>query len=395
MSCQTGILRGQSHARDAREAVREFHAAVNQPDTALVLFFCSSTYDLDVIADEMQRRFAGVQVVGCTTAGEIGPAGYVSATLNGASFPASHFRAVSGCIENLQSFQAVQGQELVHQLKQRLAAEPAGPKNGKCVALQLIDGLSVREEPVTRSLQSALGGTPLVGGSAGDDMGLQHTRIYFGGRFLSDTAVLVLLATPLPFAPFMTHHFEPMNERLVVTAADPARRIVYELNGRPAAKEFANILGLAERELDISHFACHSVSVLVNDESHVRSVQKINGDGSLTFFCAIERGLVLRATRSKDLLKNLEQLFSRIHAEIGPPHFILGFDCIHRRLDIECNADRDRIVELLVNNGTTGFCTYGEQYRGAHMNQTFVGVAFGGSLPVDAPLQIAEESNHA
>ncbi|MDP1635173.1 MAG: FIST N-terminal domain-containing protein, partial [Gallionellaceae bacterium] len=77
----------QACVADTRQAVAEFHAGVTQPGMELVLFFCSSEYDLDVLAEEMNRLFAGVQVVGCTTAGEIGPAGYLQHSLSGASFP--------------------------------------------------------------------------------------------------------------------------------------------------------------------------------------------------------------------------------------------------------------------------------------------------------------------
>jgi hypothetical protein len=38
---------------------------------------------------------------------------------------------------------------------------------------------------------------------------------------------------------------------------------------------------------------------------------------------------------------------------------------------------KDRIGELLQQNNTVGFHTYGEQFRGVHVNQTLVGIAFG------------------
>ena len=66
---------GQSCASDARQAAQEFYAAVEQPAMALVIFFCSSRYDLDELAGEINRLFDGVKVIGCTTAGEIGPSG--------------------------------------------------------------------------------------------------------------------------------------------------------------------------------------------------------------------------------------------------------------------------------------------------------------------------------
>ncbi len=50
MSIQGAIRTAQSTATDVRQAVQEFHAEVQQPDMALVIFFCSSRYDLDALA---------------------------------------------------------------------------------------------------------------------------------------------------------------------------------------------------------------------------------------------------------------------------------------------------------------------------------------------------------
>ncbi|MBI5917752.1 MAG: diguanylate cyclase [Nitrosomonadales bacterium] len=99
MSLPSAIRQFQSSAADARQAVREFHAGVAQPEMALVLFFCSSHYDLPMLAEEMRCQFAGVQVVGCTTSGEIGPVGYRERSLSGASFAAGSCVAVSGLQE--------------------------------------------------------------------------------------------------------------------------------------------------------------------------------------------------------------------------------------------------------------------------------------------------------
>jgi hypothetical protein len=49
--------RGHTLAPDAREAVAAFHAQVAQPGMAAVLFFCSPSYDRDVLANEINRHF--------------------------------------------------------------------------------------------------------------------------------------------------------------------------------------------------------------------------------------------------------------------------------------------------------------------------------------------------
>ena len=79
----------------------------------------------------------------------------------------------------------------------------------------------------------------MLGGSAGDGLQFARTHVYFDGRFHTDAAVVVLVSTPLPFTIFRIQHFVPTNERLVVTEADAARRVVRELNGLPAAEEYA------------------------------------------------------------------------------------------------------------------------------------------------------------
>lgn len=377
MNNQTSIHRAQSCATDARDAVREFHAGVAQPDIALVIFFCSSEYDLEVLAEEMRSLFAGVQVVGCTTAGEIGPAGYREHGLTGASFPASSFNAVSGRIDQLRQFKIASGQALVQELLQRLESRAQRAEPDNSFALLLIDGLSMREEVVTRALQSALGKLSLVGGSAGDGVKFDSTHVYFNGRFHSDSAILILAATRLPFKVFKTQHFVATGERLVVTEADTALRIVKEINGLPAAQEYARILDIDARDLAPKRFAAWPVVVLINGTNYVRSIQKVNPDGSLTFFCAIENGLVLRVAKGVDLVGNLKQTFAQIRAEIGRPQLVLACDCILRKLEISQSSLTDSVGEVFLRNNTIGFNSYGEQFHGVHVNQTLVGIAIG------------------
>jgi len=116
MTTHSPICRAHSCATDARQAVNELHSGLVQPDMALVIFFCSSAYDLDALADEMNQQFAGVELVGCTTAGEIGPAGYRDHSLVGVSFSSQACTAVSGCLTDLQHFEFSRGQTFTQDL---------------------------------------------------------------------------------------------------------------------------------------------------------------------------------------------------------------------------------------------------------------------------------------
>lgn len=377
ISTSTRIRTGQSMAEDARAAVREFHAAVWQPGAALVVFFCSSDYDLDAVADEMGCLFADTRVVGCTTAGEIGPAGYCDHSLSGVSFPGDAFVVATGLLAQLQEFHVTEGQSLVQNLLQGL--EEAGPPADAetTFAMLLVDGLSLREEPVTRSLKHALGNIQLFGGSAGDGARFKATHVFHDGSFHPDGAVLVLVSTDLPFVVFKTQHFVALDTRLVVTDADPTTRVVREINGLPAASEYARSVGVRPDQLDSAGFASRPVVVVIDGTDYVRSIQRVNPDGSLGFYCAIDEGIVLRAAHGVDLVENLEAALARVRAAVGTPELVIGFDCILRRIEITQGGLKEQVTDLFRRHNTVGFSTYGEQYGGVHVNQTLTGIAIG------------------
>jgi len=372
-----GIRTAQSCAADPRDAVEEFYAGVAQPDMSLVVFFCSSAYDRDVLAVEMARRFADVHVIGCTTAGEIGPAGCLDGSISGASFSAGACTAVIRSIEVLRDFEIGAGQAAASDLLEELDRVAPQAEGRQRFAFLLVDGLSAREELLAYSVQEALGEIPVVGGSAGDGLSFASTHVYSGGRFVSDGAVLALVSTPLRVKTFKTQHFVPTDERLVVTEADPSRRAVKEINGLPAAEEYARLLGIPAGELAPIHFAASPVVVLIDGANYVRSIQKANPDGSLTFYCAIERGVVLREATGMDLVTNLEQAMARVRAEVGRPDLVLACDCILRKLEIAETGLNAAVSDILRRHNAVGFNTYGEQFCGVHINQTLTGVALG------------------
>ena len=374
---QKSIRTAHSTASEARTAVREFREQVGQEAMALVVFFCSSRYDLAEIADEINRQFAGVTVIGCTTAGEIGPSGYRDFSLSGASFAAGDYFAVAGVLSDLQDFEMAAGQAFAQSLIRQMEAGNPGSNERNTFSLLLVDGLSVREEQVAQTLKGALASIPLVGGSAGDDIEFSRTWVFCDGRFHHDAAVLALLSTDIPFSVFKTQHFVSDAERLVVTEADPEARLVREINGLPAAEEYARVIGTSVEGLGAMRFAVSSMVVVIDGTDYVRSIQKANPDGSLTFFCAIDEGLVFRVAHGVDLVDNLKQSAQELESRIGPIQAVCAFDCILRNLEILQHGQKDRVEQVFRKYDFFGFSTYGEQFGPVHVNQTLTGVAFG------------------
>lgn len=371
------IRRAHSRATDSRQAVREFHAAVSQPDTALVLFFCSSDHDLDAVADELHRCFGGLPVLGCTTAGEIGPAGYLRRSLAGLSLGAADFAVAHGGVDELAAFGLGDGQRLTRRLVDQLSTQVARVDACNTFGLLLIDGLCGHEELVAHALQCGLGHIPLVGGSAGDDLHFLRSQVYADGAFRSGAAQLVLVSTALPFRVFKSQNFRPGEPRMVVTSADPRRRVVHEIDGLPAGARYAELLGLDLSTLGPQSFAERPVVVMMGGTGYVRSIRRHEADGSLSFFCAVDEGVVLRAAHGECTLENLERSFDALRRDLGELQLTLACDCILRSVDFEQAGRKQAAGEILRRQRAVGFSSYGEQYLGVHVNQTLTGVAIG------------------
>ncbi len=376
----SGILTAASNQLNPFQAARELAQRLCHDHLGFVLFFCSAEYPLDDLAGALGRVFNNVPMSGCTTAGEITPQGYDRGSVVAIGFDRRVFAIETALIDDLEHFDLSRAQPLVDTLLERCRQQAVAPVNEHSFALTLLDGLSSREEQVLATLDAALGRIPSFGGSAGDDNHLTHTHVYADGRFHTRAAVVVMLNTRLPFEVFSTHHLEPLAHKLVVTEVDREQRRVVELNGLPAADVYAALVGCAVDALTPSIFAQHPLAVYIGGQHYIRSIQRVNDDASLTFYCAVETGIVLTAMRPTPLLLDLDAMLQRVQQRLGATPAIIGCDCFLRRMALESLQQLEQASALLRQARVVGFNTYGEQHHGMHVNQTFTGVAFG-ALP--------------
>jgi hypothetical protein len=374
---QGGVVVAAAWSEGAYAAAADVARQLAPYDLSGLVVFVSPDYDVATFASEIARRFGPTPVVGCTTAGEITPEGWSEGAVVAIGFLRRHFAFIARPILDLAGFQVEAGRELTKELRADLAGLRPGFAARGLFGIVLIDGLCRREEAIVSALQMALDDIPIVGGSAGDRLRFERTFVIYGGAAYTDAAVLALAATDLPFKTFRNDNYEPTAVKMVVTEADIEKRIVKELNAEPAAKEYARVCGILDDELDAFAFASHPVLVSVGGEHFVRSIQRVNPDGSLSFFCAIDEGLVFTAAKRRDPMTSLSQLFSGIEDELGEVDLYIGFECVLRRLAAEREQMAQPMSKLYCAKRVVGFNTYGEQYASMHVNQTFTGVAIG------------------
>ncbi|MEI4487105.1 FIST N-terminal domain-containing protein [Frigidibacter sp. MR17.14] len=340
---------------------------------ALVLLFLSPETDFSRLRASLAQAMPGVRIVGCTTAGEISERGYDEGTIVAVGLPTAHFAAETVPIPDLDDFDPQDLATGLVRTRQSLARRSRGFTHE--FAFLLVDGLSVKEDELAAALAQGLGPVPLFGGSAGDGTRFRETLILQGGQLLKNAAVLSLVRTDCPIRVFNLDHLVPTELRMVVTEADPARRIVRQINAEPAAREYARILGKDPDQLTPFTFAAHPLVVRVGGRHHVRAIQQVAENGDLVFFAAIDEGLVLTVAEPSDMADHLAGELAAL-CEPGAPEAILGCDCILRRLEAEQKQMNGKLSELFRRFNVRGFSTYGEQRGAMHVNQTFTGIAF-------------------
>ena len=346
------------------------------PDWFAFVFLSDPALDPTHMAEAIRTSLSDLECYGCTTAGELTPEGILDGDVLVVLFSRDRFSVSALVINNLAAEGMADIARQVADLRESHARRCAGTEHAMSFALSFIDGMSNAEEAVTSAIFWGLDDIPLIGGSAGDHLEFRKTFVIANGTAWSGRAVILIINTSVPFQIFKSDNFIPSSKKLIVTASDPARRIVHEFNAAPAADEYAAAIGIEPGSLTPLSFASHPVVVRVGGEYFCRSIQKVNADGSLTFFCAIDDGIVLTVAQARGMVESTRNTLQGIERNLGGIDMILGFDCILRRLDAENRQVFRAMSELYTHYNVIGFGTYGEQYQSLHLNQTLTGIAF-------------------
>ncbi|NJM36009.1 MAG: hypothetical protein HC850_16480, partial [Rhodomicrobium sp.] len=239
------------------EAVAEIRSAFPSSDLALLIVYFGACYDAPALASALAAAFPGVEIAGCSTAGEMTPQGISDNSIVAAGLANGPFTAVTRCLTGLTKLGMRRTRQTAADAVRELREERQRVTNSRyrwsrtqtpdsqgeqTFALLLTDGMSHVEEKLVSALSGSLLNIPLIGGSAGDGLRFRAAQVIHGGKAHSDAAVFALITSRFPMMTFSSCHFAPTPVKLVVTSADAERRIVRELNGAPAASEYAAAL---------------------------------------------------------------------------------------------------------------------------------------------------------
>ncbi len=345
-------------------ALKDLPSTSPLPNASLVLVFGSvKRFSDSKLAGFLKARYPAAQIVGCTTAGEIGSNSVHddSLQITAVFWEKTVQRATHVKVNGMQSsFET--GEQLARQLK----------SDSLKAVLAFSDGLNVNGSELLKGLQSVLGDTPIVGGMAGDNAAFTKTLQLFND-VISDNLVIAvgLYGNNLVTASGALGGWKPYGPPRKITKSN--KNVVYELDGKPALPLYKMYIG--------EHFAkglpvsgLKFPFAVIGEGKEVETVRTLlsidPSNNSLTFAGDVPEGETVRLcqTNHDRLVEGAAGAAGMVNSHLTEANMhgqglAICVSCVGRKLVMaEQVADEIKAVHQILGPQTilTGFYSNGE-----------------------------------
>ncbi|MDR1521169.1 MAG: FIST C-terminal domain-containing protein, partial [Planctomycetota bacterium] len=196
-----------------------------------------------------------------------------------------------------------------------------------------------------------------------DDARFLDTPVYLDGRAVNDAALLLLLAPSGKFGLLKTQGLDISSTVFTVTKADETNRVVREFDGRPAAKVYAEAIGMEPDALSLENTgSLWPLALMVGDEPFLRVAAGGTPDGGLQFLHSVGEGMRLKLSRTTDIVESTALALAAKRKELGGISGILHFNCLSRQNILEAEGKADEFGRLFRGFPHAGLASHGEIY---------------------------------
>lgn len=360
------VVVGHSEDPDSQAAIEELLLqCTNQlggiaPQAGIL--FAAIDFDHATILKELDRVFPGLNLIGCTTDGEI------SSTLG---FQQDSLKLMLFCSDSIEIYAGVgygacenpiaAAQQAVQYATSSITSTPK-----LCITLPAsytADGSTTSGGLMLQGLQQALGEyVPIIGGTAGDQYRFQTTYQFFSTKVLTNSLPILIFSGDILFSYGVACGWQPIGNKSIVTKAKGT--VIYEIDGIPALEFYQRYLG------DRPPSAEHPLAVYEGDSDlyYMRVPNTYNAQiGSINFLGEIPEQAMVRVTDvSRDEVIAASEKSFKTALENYPgtePAGVLLFSCCCRRWLLgtrtkeECELVKNALPKEVP---VCGFYTYGE-----------------------------------
>lgn len=360
------VVVGHSEDPDSQSAIEEVLSQCTQALDGYVpqagILFAAIDFDHALILNQIQQDFPQLELVGCTTDGEMSSTlGFQQDSLSLMLFYSDTVGIHAGVGYSVRENPGLAAQQAVQQ-----ATGKSSDAAKLCMivpASYLIDGSTTSGVAILEGLKLALGNTvPIVGGAAGDQFRFRTTYQFFGSEVLSDALPILVFSGEILFSHGIACGWQPIGRKSKVTRAD--KTLLYEIDGKPALEFYQSYLG--NRPPTAEH------PLAVYEENSNRYYMRVPNTydaetGSINFLSDVpEEAMVCVTEASRDEIIAAAASSFKIALESYPGaelEAVVLFSCCCRRWLLGTRAGEEyQVVKetLSADVPIFGFYTYGE-----------------------------------
>ncbi|THB73354.1 MAG: hypothetical protein D6B25_15250 [Desulfobulbaceae bacterium] len=201
-----------------------------------ILFTSLMDVDHAKILTGVLESFSGIELIGCTTDGEIIPGhGYLEDAIALLLLSSETVEFAAAVATNVSGDTEAAFRSAFKSCQTKLESEPA-------LGIILPDGLSTIAVSLDQAIQRSMGSVfPVFGGTAGDSFKLTQTYQFYQDQVYTDGAPLLLFAGGVDIEMKICSGVEPLGPFLSVDRAE--KNTIFTLDGKPAAEVYKEFLG--------------------------------------------------------------------------------------------------------------------------------------------------------
>lgn len=377
------LVTARTDAVDPEAAAEAICQQLGPKEPKLVTVFASRSRDHLALNRELRKRLPKARLVGASSSAEIDRDGIHVGTVV-VSAMSGDFDVGIGLGKKLSEDAVAAGNRAVTHACDELGIRPVD-LGKRHVGMVIDDGFRHKKEEFLIGMLEPNPSLVLVGGGASDfmaDPSKASAVVHVDGQVIDDAVVVVLFQTDAKWAAMRSHWYVPAGRTIRITKVDASCMRALEIDGKPAAKHYADLLGVGIDDLEFGKpngFAASPTALLVGREYFMRAPWRALEDGSILFANLIDEGTELELMRLGDMAGSTRRFLSEeIPARVGNPAATFLFHCGARDWFAHCTSkDKGLSDAFHVKHPIVGMNVYFELYCGFQINTTLTALAFG------------------
>ena len=350
---------------DSKSALKDLSSTSPLAAANLVLVFGSvKRFNEGKLQSTLKARYPVAQIVGCTTSGEISPAGVYDDSVQ---ITAVQWQKVMQRVAQAKSASMGDSFETAVNLAKQIKSDTLR------TVIVISDGLNINGSELLKGFQSILGDVPIIGGLAGDGGAFVKTLQIFN-ETISDKMVIAigLYGDALITSSGALGGWKPYGPPRKITKS--ISNVVYEMDDKPALPLYRMYIGEAfARGLPGTglKFPLAVIEEGKREVEKIRTLLAVNAkDNSLTFAGNVEEGETVRLCQTNHG-RLVEGAGAAAHLVLdglndnktNQTGLALCVSCVGRKgVMAEQVVDEVKLVRQILGPQTsvTGFYSYGE-----------------------------------